>query len=175
MGRTVRSGTHEKVFFAIHGEEAPDEREWEDMMVPLIRLAEKGAIRCVLIFTDGGAPNGAQRKRITDNQAVAPLPTSCVTDSAVVRGVLTALRWMGKVGKPFSPAHIHEALDHLQIPPGQRPELLRTIALNRISLATGGSVEALDQKLSRTDLKWLQIALRERISRLTEKFPTVQI
>ena len=170
MAQTMRFGTHEKVFYFIHNEHTPDEREWEEAMVCAIELAERKAINCFLVFTDGGAPNAMQRTRITDSKAVAPLPTAVVTESALVRGVLKALNWMGKVGKPFSPANVQSALDYLKIPAPQRPDLLRAVALHKLSLAALGTVESLDQKLSRSDSQWLDVAIRERVSRLKNNF-----
>jgi hypothetical protein len=171
MAETMRFGTHEKVFYFVHTEAPPDEREWEESMVVAIDKAERKLIDCYLIFTDGGAPNANQRRRITDSKAVSVLPTSVLTDSIFVRGVLTALNWMGKVGKPFAPAHVQSALDHLAIPRAQRNDLLRAVALQKLSLAALGTVEALDQKMSRSDSKWIDTALGERVSRLKENFP----
>ena len=68
---------------------------------------------------------------------------------------------------------MQQALDHLDVPLDQRDELLRLIAIQKMCLAALGTFEVLDQKLSRSDNQWRNIAIRERVSKLKHNFPTL--
>jgi hypothetical protein len=166
----MRSGSFERVCFFVHTHLAPDQGEWDASMDSAIEKAESGTIACILVFTDGGAPNPLQRARITGSKTFASLPLAVITDSALVRGVLTALNWMGMAGKPFSTMKVQQALDHLAVPLDQRDELLRLVAIQKMCLAEVGTFEALDRELSRSDTRWLNLAIRERVSKLKQNF-----
>jgi len=69
-----------------------------------------------LVFSDGGGPNAAMRKTISDLLQGKPSPIAIVSGSAMMRGVVTALRWFNPSCRAYSPNEVGQALDFLQVP-----------------------------------------------------------
>ncbi len=63
-----------------------------------------------------------------DLSEMASSPRAVVTPSAMVRGAVTALSWLGHQMRAFAPDELTEALDFLQLPQPQREALLTAIA-----------------------------------------------
>jgi hypothetical protein len=114
-----------------HSKAPPGDEEWDEW----IERGRRGVHRGVLVSSAGGAPNSAQRARLSQmvNVMEAPPPFVLLTDSAMVRSVLTAFSWLlsskqklkalppGEVaealswlGVSASPPRVHEALARLR-------------------------------------------------------------
>lgn len=61
--------------------------------------------------------HSVQRKRIADAMKQKAAKTSVVTDEMLIRGVVTAISWMGADIKAFSWAQLREAIRHLDVSP----------------------------------------------------------
>jgi hypothetical protein len=68
-----------------------------------------------IALTDGGGPNAAQRNQINELLAGREAPSAVVTDSLMVRGIVTALSWFNKQTAAFSPLAITKALRHVDV------------------------------------------------------------
>ena len=131
------------VFLEAHDHSPPSDEEWDALLEKLPRFAEEarrtGSLpRGALIVSDGGAPNPRQRKelaRVTWATGLAGLPKAVVTSSALVRGVVTALNWLGSETRAFAPHELPHALEHLGVPEGHRPGLLLEITKLRAELS----------------------------------------
>lgn len=135
-GRTMaweRSGT---VFVIVHGPQAPSE---EDYTATLDGYAKHlGRFRSILIHSDGGAPNPAQRKRTTEFWEGKELPNTVImTSSTFARGVLTALSWFFPEQKlrAVKDGEFRLAFEHLQVPLPERTGAEQTVARLRRELA----------------------------------------
>jgi hypothetical protein len=104
-----------------HSSAAPSDEEWETWIARESRYEHRG----ILISTEGGAPNSRQRSRVADKApkrgGLRP-PVALLTDSAIIRSVMTAFAWiLGKEQpmKAFPRTGIDDAAQWLdpKIPP----------------------------------------------------------
>jgi hypothetical protein len=66
------------------------------------------------VFTDGGAPNSSQRRIVNEILAGRPpIPAAVVSNSALARGVITALSWFNPKIKAFAPDEVIDAYHYL--------------------------------------------------------------
>src|SRR5450432_2876646 len=99
------------IFICYHTAENPTDGEWDKMLT--LFLGSLPTMRGVLIFSDGGGPNIAQRERLAEMIKLIPR-TAMVTDSRVARGIMTALSWLGVTqSKTFPTSRIADALGYL--------------------------------------------------------------
>jgi hypothetical protein len=117
---------------AVHSAEAPTDAEWH-VLLEMMRHADLNRFRG-LTFTDGGAPNTAQRRRLTALVGGRPLHAAVVTGSPVVRGVVTALRWSIPEMKTFPPDRLFEALAYLRVSPTELKAVKATVRHLRAEL-----------------------------------------
>lgn len=70
--------------------------------------------RVLLVSTHGGSPTPRQRRHLAERRSQAKLPPEFVallTDSGLLRGVLTAFAWItGNTVRAFAPADLGDAL-----------------------------------------------------------------
>lgn len=93
----------------------PSHEDWQ-AHVDALSHATKTAVKVNnLVMTDGQGPNSAQRRAVADlYKATATKAGACVvSSSAVARGIITALRWLGIDIIAFPPERYHEALAEL--------------------------------------------------------------
>jgi hypothetical protein len=97
------------LLLGVHGEQAPSDAEWDHYCswVPALMAHPNGG--CV-VFTDGGAPTGAQRETLRRHMGKESLWTAVVTDKVLVRGVVTAIRWFNLKVCAFAPWELPAAL-----------------------------------------------------------------
>jgi hypothetical protein len=116
-----------EVMLAAHTSKPPTDVEWDGYLA-LLRGRDVEKMRS-LVFTDGGAPNTAQRGQLNDALKGKTSIGAVVSSSALVRGVVTALRWFNPKIKAFAPTDTAQALTYLSI---KSP---RDIAIIRTSMA----------------------------------------
>jgi hypothetical protein len=123
---------HEGLMLLVHTTRAPFDAEWEPYYRELIQH-EPGGLRS-LAFTDGGAPNGAQRKQVNDYLRGRSSLAAVVTASSMVRGVVTALSWFNAQMKAFAPDQVDDALRYLGVRPQEMAKVRQEIQLLRKKL-----------------------------------------
>jgi hypothetical protein len=138
---TMRWKQVDRWVVVVHGDAPPSDEDW-DGYVDFLREAIVG--RRGLVITDGAGPNGRQREQLVALPQVTAAPFAVVTPSAVARGIVTALGWLGQSIKAFSPARIDDALQHLEVPPELRPWMLKQIASLRTELGSGARSDDTD-------------------------------
>jgi hypothetical protein len=69
----------------------------------------------VLAISEGGAPTTLQRKDFNDIVAGRSIPLALLTDSVLVRGVVTAYSWFNRSIRAFSSDDIQDALAYLEV------------------------------------------------------------
>ena len=78
-------------------------------------------------MTDGGAPDAAQRKRLAEVVCGwAPL-AAVISESLLVRGVVTALAWLGIPVRSFPVTEVSAALAWAAVPESEHEALLADI------------------------------------------------
>jgi hypothetical protein len=101
-----------RVMIGVHDSEPPTEAEWT-RWVMLGRCSAERELR-VLVETRGqGGPNGKQRREFADALARLDLRCAIISDSLIVRGVVTAVAWLGVALRAFQPGDHQRAADYL--------------------------------------------------------------
>ena len=102
-----------------HTGKPPSQQEWDRYCEALTRHDPERMTS--LVFTDGGAPDGGQRKQVNDFLKGRTSACAVVASSTVVRGVVTALGWFNPMIRAYSPTEVDEALHYLGV---RRDELV---------------------------------------------------
>ncbi|HEX5660551.1 MAG TPA: hypothetical protein VFX59_25330 [Polyangiales bacterium] len=83
----------------LHTSAAPDVAEWKAYVDQVGRtMSTARGVLSVFVATDGGGPNAAQRKLLTETFSRGPgdALTHVFTTSAFVRGIVTTFRWVAR-------------------------------------------------------------------------------
>jgi hypothetical protein len=99
-----------RLFVVVHSETSPTDVEWDAQIRTF--TAGRGPIR-ILVHTEGGAPNAAQRGRLTALLKGRDLAVAVLTNSALARAAGVALRWIRPQLRLFAPSEIERALDYV--------------------------------------------------------------
>lgn len=133
MATTMRYAPHGEVFVTVHSAEPPSDEEWARYLEVSKFYFED--LRGSLIITDGGGPNSRQRALLTERYPeFGPVPVAVVSDSPLTRGIVTALRWLGKNIRAFRPTDLAGAFEYLAIPSSEHEALLHRVAVLRSEL-----------------------------------------
>lgn len=109
----------------VHGPVAPTDAEWDRAMDLWARI---GTARVrALVFTEGGAPNAAQRAKLAKISGDRKPPISVLTESALARAAGTAISWFNAELRVFPPTDVERALDHLSLSGTDREKALATL------------------------------------------------
>jgi hypothetical protein len=101
------------IFVGVHTSEDPRDEEWERHCQNIER--EGKTLRGLLVYTEGGGPTARHRKRLqrTFENLVIP-PTAILTDSAMVRGIITSINWFADNQlAAFAPKDLSGALRYI--------------------------------------------------------------
>jgi len=102
-----------KCLVFVHGANAPSNDEWDRAMELFVRIGPTRA--CFLVWTEGGAPNSAQRAKLAKLTGESKTPIAVLSDSSLVRAAGTAIRWFNPQIRIFPPTDIEGALVHLAL------------------------------------------------------------
>ncbi len=121
--KTMECVLCDRVILVFHYESVPTAAEWSSYLDIYTKNIDR--LSGVLVITEGGAPNSAQRKQLSETyEKTRQAPVAIVSDSAIARGAITAFRWLGMVTMtPFSPARLDEAMEFVKADPGTRTKL----------------------------------------------------
>jgi hypothetical protein len=124
------------VFVIVHGPKSPTDAEYRATVQAYGK--HLGRFRSILIHSDGGAPNPAQRKQTTDFWEGKSLPrTAIMTSSSIARGVMTALNWFfPQKLKAVKDGDFRTAFEFLEVPFAEWAPAEQTVARLRNELAT---------------------------------------
>ncbi|WP_437328879.1 hypothetical protein [Sorangium sp. So ce381] len=122
MGKNLTWKTQDRLSVVVHNECAPTDLEWniylnhvrENVNIPNLR---------VLVWTDGGSPDGRQRKamEVVARQGYPnPPPLAVVTQSIVVRAVMKLASIFNPHIRCYSPDQISLAYMYLGLTPAER-------------------------------------------------------
>ena len=135
--KTMAVGKVGSTILKYHNEDKPADDEW-DVFVEALRTAGPGTT-AILTLTDGGGPTPTQRKRAA--QAILtrdePIPAAVLSDSMVVRGMITAVKWMGVSIAAFRPSELDEALGYLGLPLASKRPIEEAFARLKASVQSG--------------------------------------
>jgi hypothetical protein len=109
----------------LHGVNPPPAAEWRDYLLQ-IRRKDVTSLG-LLVFTDGGAPDPAQRHELNQLLVGRYFARAIVHDSPLVRGVVAAVSWFAPGVRAFSPSVWPSAALHARIQATEMPTLVRSV------------------------------------------------
>jgi hypothetical protein len=95
----------ERSFFVLlHTSARPDAATWNAYLGALrMRLHQSQGMMHVFVATDGGGPDAAQRQALTVALSGRDARTHVFTTDLLVRGIVTAFRWIGGSAIAYDP------------------------------------------------------------------------
>jgi hypothetical protein len=112
-----------RFILAIHTKSSPSDVEW-DQFLDLVRAGNTTPDLCFLVFTDGGAPSGSQRKRLADALSGRDVPIAVHSHAMIPRFVNASIALFNKSIRSYSPEEFPQAIEYLKISTGERTSLL---------------------------------------------------
>lgn len=110
----------------VHGTVPPTDAEWDRAMELYRRVGiARGRM---LVWTEGAAPNAAQRAKLGKVAGEAKPPIAVLTDSALARAAGTAISWFNPQLRAFPRTSIEPALDHLGLSGKERDDARTALA-----------------------------------------------
>lgn len=135
-----------RIFLAVHTRQPPSDEEWDAAlsgMGPFLKTSERV---CSLIFTDGGAPNTAQRKRLRETYAGRDIPVAVLSGALIPRFVNASIALFNKSIRSYTPEEFPLARTYLQITDPEM-ELIREALLQIQKQMLPEKVVALERAL----------------------------
>lgn len=105
-----------RVMVAVHDAAPPTDDEWASW-VALVGDPAVSDLRLLVETTGQGGPNAKQRKALADATKGGDVRCAILSDSMAVRGVITALAWLGLAQRAFVPGDYRPAGDYLGLSP----------------------------------------------------------
>lgn len=121
-----------EIMVVVHTSSPPSDAEWTAYLEG-VGSSDLQTLRSV-VFTDGGAPNSAQRKSLNDVLEGRQVPGIVISPSALVRGVVTALAWFNPGIKVYSPEQFDDAVTYLELSPAEIETVWETLDKLRAQL-----------------------------------------
>jgi hypothetical protein len=137
--RTMAFGNFMSCVILVHSATAPTDKEWGHYIDFLKQ--QRTAQTKIIVVTEGGSPGASQRAKLTELFGKVGVPTAVMTESAVARGVVTALSWFyaGKLGA-FPTARMDEALIHIGAPVGFAEDIRKIITVLKAEIKSNKPV-----------------------------------
>ena len=104
-----------RLFVVVHTTEPPTRQEWDQYVRAVAAASAETQELRILIRSQGGAPDGGQRKQLTEAIDVQRLPSAVLTDNVVARAVGTAVGWFVRDLKVFDYTALPAAYAYLQL------------------------------------------------------------
>lgn len=91
LGSTMLYRFQDGILVMMSTSKTPSDEEWTRHCQDLTR--ERPHLRGVLVYTAGGGPTSKQREQLRVAVGASLPPTAIMTDSAMVRGIITSINW----------------------------------------------------------------------------------
>jgi hypothetical protein len=121
MAANMVLDTYDDLIIAVHTSDSPNEPEWDNYL-SVVKRSDPAKTRTI-VFTDGGAPNSAQREALNKILNGVSSPGAIVSANRLVRGVVTTLSWFNPKIKAFSPERTEEAFSYLGLKSADVPRV----------------------------------------------------
>jgi hypothetical protein len=119
-GKSMVATRHGSLVIYVHTAEAPNDDEW-DRALRFFESKDPG-LRA-LVYTEGAAPNAAQRARLNAALGGNKVAIAVLTPSVVARAAGTAIGWFNPNLRVFGPTDFDLALKHIRATPQEGAEL----------------------------------------------------
>jgi hypothetical protein len=123
---------HLNLFVVVYGSNDPTNEEWLEYLAWAERAGLSSHVQ--LVVSDGGAPNFAQLRYLSDILRGQTARVAVVSSKLRVRAVVrVASRFNGEI-KDFASSEISEAIDFLKVDRSHVPEIEDTVFVLRTTL-----------------------------------------
>lgn len=113
-----------RLVITVHTESVPSDEDWAEYMSQVDAYLPLEDQR-IFVVSAGGAPNGVQRKMMTDALHGAKVPAAILTNDWLMRGAAIAVRWFNPLLAVFVPEAMEQAFDHLGLTSWERDDCAR--------------------------------------------------
>jgi hypothetical protein len=108
---------HDRLYLSVLHGAAPTDPEWDRWIT--MSLARVGLDQRVIVESHNGGPNAKQRKSLADAMRSEDVRVAVLTGSTVVRGIVTALAWLGIPLRAFPMDAHRQAAKYLELTPAE--------------------------------------------------------
>lgn len=114
-------GYAEKMLVVVHAPVQPATADWNEFMDEVRTHVD---IRGVMILANNSRLTPLQRAEIKAWYEEHKVRGALVTDSVMMRGIVTAMNWFGIDAKAFPPDGLDAAMEFIGVPPTSRTNVL---------------------------------------------------
>lgn len=132
----------DRVGVAVHDNVPPTDEEWA-RWIALSRDSGLMEGRALIESEHGAGPNAKQRKQMAEAILGRDIRASILTESLVVRGIVTAIAWLGIPQRAFPLGHYDEALNFLELNDTERERALAELSRLRTELQRSQALQRL--------------------------------
>ena len=124
----------DRVAIAVHDDIPPTDEEWA-RWIAYYEGRKQG--RALVESKHGAGPNVMQRKLMADAIRGIDIRAAILTESLVVRGMVTAIAWLGIPQRAFLPGQYIEASSFLGLTDSERVRAIDELSRLRNDLSAG--------------------------------------
>jgi hypothetical protein len=117
-------GYAEKMLVVVHAPVEPATADWNEFMD---EVRTHSNIRGVMILANNSRLTPLQRAEIKGWYEEHKVRGALVTDSMMMRGIVTAMNWFGIEAKAFASDGLDAAMQYIGVSPGNRANLLMLV------------------------------------------------
>lgn len=108
-----------RVLLGVHHQCPPTDEEWARWIALALEPSAAG-VRTLVESGGNSGPNAKQRKALAEALRGVDIRSAILTESLVVRGIVTAIAWLNVALRAFAPDQQHEAADYLGLDASER-------------------------------------------------------
>lgn len=99
----------------VHAKENPTDADWTEYVNATQKVLETHGTVKVLAYSMGGGPNSVQRTKANELFKDRPQHVAVMLNSALVRGIVTALSWFNPMIRAFNIDQLDDACKYLEL------------------------------------------------------------
>jgi hypothetical protein len=104
---------HDRLYLSVLSGLAPTDAEWDHWIT--MSIERVGRDQRVVVESHNSGPNAKQRKALADAMKNEDVRVAVLTESTVVRGIVTALAWLGVPQRAFPMNGHSQAANYLEL------------------------------------------------------------
>ena len=136
---------------AIHSKTPPSDTEWNSWLSESAPELRTSPGLCTLVFTDGGAPNAGQRKRLSETLGGRDIPIAVHSHALIPRFVNASIALFNKSIRSYTPEEFPQAIEYLKITQAEQALLLPPL-LHSLQVMGANQLQTLSRALKAA--KW---------------------
>jgi hypothetical protein len=143
MSRTMAWRTEGRINVAIHGTRSPTDLEWATYLNETRPHVGRPDL-CLVVLSRGGSPDGKQRTLLASSipKGTRKPPVALLTDNAIARGVIAAMRLFNPQMKAFATLDLDGAARYLGLTRAERERVEKVLVELESELNEGDRVGA---------------------------------